>query len=219
MSKDNYDNGFVNFVLTLVILGGVYQCAKETWAKVEPQVTGFFNGVGIVLSSYLFPFVVASLTTGFILNQLCKLPREWGGSPIDFRFSATGISLIAAPILLYFGIPKAEATWMISMWAGILFGGPLHFWFLAKKAIPKEERRLKKAATEPLEEKLEALQGDLSCEENKNYGLSSQLRELQAEVEKLQRRDSFLSKKEKDDSGEKSSNILDSNDDFWQGSD
>lgn len=219
MSKDNYDNPVANAFLVFILLGGLYQCAAETWVKVEPGVTGFFNGVGIVLGYYFIPFVGASLVVGFILAQLCRAPRHWGGSPIDFRFGALGISILGASILITFGIPKVEMTWMISMWAGLLFGGPLRFWFLAKRLLPIEERRLKALATKPLQEQLEELKTALTHEESRNYRLSSQLKDLQAEVEKLQRRDKFLSKKEKDDSGEKSTHILDSNDGFWRGTD
>ena len=219
MSKDNYDSPFWNAVLAFVLLGGLYQCAAETWVKVEPQVTGFFNGVGIALGYYFIPFVGASFAVGFILAQLCMAPRHWGGSPIDFRFGALGISVIGAAVLITFGIPKAETTWMISMWAGILFGGPFRFWFLAKRLLPVEEERLQALATEPLQEQLEELKAALSQEESRNYQLSLKLEELGAEVEKLQKRDKFLSKKEKDESGEKSTHILDSNDDFWLGSD
>ncbi len=219
MSKDNYDNPIANAVLVFVLLGGLYQCAAETWVKVEPGVTGFFNGVGIVLGYYFIPFVGASLVVGFILAQLCMAPRQWGGSPIDFRFAALGISLICSVVLISLGIPKVETTWMISMWAGLLFGGPLRFWCLAKRLLPIEERRLKALATKPLLEQLEELKTALTQEESRNYRLSSQLKDLQAEAEKLQKRDKFLSKKEKDESGEKTTHILDSNDGFWRGRD
>lgn len=47
----------------------------------------------------------------------------------------------------------------------------VRIWFLAKKALPIEERRLQAIATEPLDEQIKALKGDLTHEEGRNYTL------------------------------------------------
>jgi predicted RNase H-like nuclease (RuvC/YqgF family) len=110
---------------------------------------------------------------------------------------------------------------MNAIWAGLLFGGPLWFWFISRKDIRAEENRIKEIAEIPLKKEIESIEREHRREmfhkSERVSGLEKELRFAQAEIERLQKRDAFLSKKEKDVSGD--SSILDTNDDFWRGAD
>ncbi|MBI3295427.1 MAG: hypothetical protein HYZ71_11940 [Deltaproteobacteria bacterium] len=89
----------------------------------------------------------------------------------------------------------------VVLWLSLILGVPFFFWASCEYDWFEIEEAVRKAASAPLQSRIEGLEANLAGVRSSEYDLRRSLREKDEEIKRLQSRDEFLSKKEKEAAG------------------
>jgi hypothetical protein len=126
------------------------------------------------------------------------------------RYTRLAIVIISAIALFVMGVPSPYARWTYGVWAGIIFGGPLLYWFLAISYVEDEDKDFAERVRAPMREKIEDLKLSLSRSESHQNDLQYELENARSIIEQLKQNEK--AKEEKKLEAVKKKGILDSED-------
>lgn len=200
-------------VVGIVVLSAIGKCSKEipeTPPPFAPRIIPTWEAIGTALSTYVLPFLLVTIAVFAILWFVCRYAKMGDVHSHDFRQIALCISGLCAVAILYPGIPNMHDKWRYGVWAAILFGGPLSYWFLASTHTQVEDDNLARKVTRPLNETIEKLKRELSDSESEVSNLGYELRQARQEIDRFKTVEKERSDRERED--QKRKGILDSDD-------
>lgn len=202
-------------VVAIVILGALKKCSMNVPDALPPSPPPDFTAFqtfGRVIRYYLIPGVFSSALVFGIMTLICRYgkAKERYVHSMDYRHIGFAFSIICALSLILVGAPTLHVRWAYGIWAGVLFGGPLAFWYFAKTKVEEEDALLVRMAACQLETDIEKLRVSLVESKQKNENLSWQAQTAHEQITRLKEEQKAAAEKKIEETKKKG--ILDSED-------
>lgn len=214
MSEKNnpLQDPLVLIVVGVVFLGAIGKCSREASVAAPPMAPTLPTWQMIVtgLTQFVIPFIVVSFIVFIVTSLVCRYAKMGEIHSVDFRQVALCLSGLCAIAIIYPGIPNAYEKWRYGVWAALLFGGPLSFWFLASNHTQCEDEGFRKEIESPLTETIEKLREELSNAESKADSLAYGLTRAKEKITALE--SSAKAREDRVAEDRKRKGILDSDD-------